>query len=166
MNGKEEAIDNWQQVLAAARTCSWPSGLAMPGATAFANTAFVNTYGLPVFSVQGQQFQDTESLPLRARFSDALRSWKQDTQYESSLRRIVLHPGYQAIIGIGKAALPFILEELQRNGGHWFWALHAITQEDPAREGDSFEATAQAWLRWGQAHGYVHPAARPRSALS
>jgi hypothetical protein len=71
------------------------------------------------------------------------------------LTRIVTHHAYQAIIGMGNEALPGIFADLQTHGGHWFWALHAITQADPAREADDFEATRRAWLKWGAANGYL-----------
>ena len=38
---------------------------------------------------------------------------------------------YQQIIGMGAEALPFIFRELQKEPDHWFWALHAITGENP-----------------------------------
>ena len=107
--------------------------------------------GLPV-SLRATALAD---LPLRFQFDAAVEHWKQDVRYTSSLTKIVLHPAYQAIIGMGKAAVPMILAELQRNGGHWLWALHAITREDPAREGDGYEAAAHAWLRWGKEHGHL-----------
>src|SRR5947207_10431415 len=44
---------------------------------------------------------------------------------------IALHPAYQQIIGMGKEAIPLILEELQREEDHWFWALKSITGDDP-----------------------------------
>lgn len=96
-----------------------------------------------------------EDLARRVRFATLVRMWRHETRYSSSLAKIVMHPAYQAIIGMGEPALPLIFEELQRNGGHWFWALHAITQEDPARTGDDFAAAAHAWLAWGRARGYV-----------
>jgi hypothetical protein len=48
-----------------------------------------------------------------------------------------------------------ILEELTDKGGHWFWALHAITGASPARFGDSFETVRNAWIEWGKGHGYL-----------
>jgi hypothetical protein len=96
-----------------------------------------------------------EDFTRRTRFDDLVRQWRGETRYSSSLTRIVMHPAYQAVIGMGEAALPLIFEDLKRNGGHWFWALHAITQADPALAGDDFTAAAHAWLAWGQAHGYL-----------
>jgi hypothetical protein len=43
----------------------------------------------------------------------------------------ILHPAYQRIIGLGKAVIPFILRELQTEPNEWFWALRALTGEDP-----------------------------------
>lgn len=43
-----------------------------------------------------------------------------------------MHPAYQQIIGMGEKALPLILRDLRdRPTGHWFWALNAITGEEP-----------------------------------
>jgi hypothetical protein len=93
---------------------------------------------------------------------NALTAWQRDTRYESSLMRIVLHPGYQAIIGMGVDAIPFILDDLRLQGGHWFWALHAITQADPTQQGGDLEAARLAWLNWGETHGYARPPAQSR----
>jgi hypothetical protein len=39
---------------------------------------------------------------------------------------------YYKIIGMGMAAVPFILKDLEQNEpNHWLWALHAITEENP-----------------------------------
>ncbi len=92
---------------------------------------------------------------LRLRFEELVQGWKRDTEHISSLSKTVMHPDYQKIIGMGEPVLPFIFDELQRRGGHWFWALHAITQEDPARGCAGFQEAARAWLRWGKSHGYL-----------
>ncbi len=110
-------------------------------------------------SVVASQMAQYASIPgtlqRRSQFDQWVGAWKRDTRYTSSMTRIVLHPSYQAIIGMGKEALPLILEELRQHGGHWFWALHAITQEDPVPEGANYEIAAQAWLVWGLARRYI-----------
>ena len=62
------------------------------------------------------------------------------------------HPAYQQIIGMGKEAIPLILEELQREEDHWFWALKAITGEDPVpgKDWGKIQAMRAAWLAWGR----------------
>ena len=66
-----------------------------------------------------------------------------------------MHPAYQRIIGLGPSAIPLILRELQRQPGHWHWALQALTGEDPAHPGDTVTQTAQAWLQWGKERHYI-----------
>ncbi len=82
--------------------------------------------------------------------------WNSEVLHVSSTSRRVLHPSYQAIIGMGPAALPLIFKELERNVDSWFWALHAITEEDPSppeAQGDG-KAMAKAWLEWAKRKGY------------
>ncbi len=42
-----------------------------------------------------------------------------------------MHPANQGIIGLGAVAVPLILQELKRDRADWFWALTAITGENP-----------------------------------
>jgi hypothetical protein len=74
----------------------------------------------------------------------------------SSITDMVLLPSYQRIIGLGSGAIPLLLAELERKPDHWFWALQAITGEDPvpaASRGNLIEMSA-AWLTWGRQRGY------------
>ena len=82
--------------------------------------------------------------------------WKSEMVHVSSATRRVLHPSYQAIVGMGPAVLPLLFKELERSVDSWFWALHAITEEDPSSQevqGDG-EAMAKAWLDWAKRKGY------------
>lgn len=83
--------------------------------------------------------------------------WRQDTAHQGSVAQRAIHPAYQRIIGHGKVALPFLISKLQVEPDHWFWALCAITGENPVAETDrgDVEAMTRAWLDWGAAHGYV-----------
>ena len=83
------------------------------------------------------------------------RKWRRDTRFTSSLTKMVLHPAYQAIIGMGKEVLPLIFSDLRRSRDHWLWALHAITQTDPAPQGADFSTAVDAWIQWGRDHGYL-----------
>jgi hypothetical protein len=68
---------------------------------------------------------------------------------------MIMLPAYQKIIGMGFDAVPFLLRELETNLDMWFWALMAITEEDPvAKEslGDG-QAMAKAWLEWAKERG-------------
>lgn len=93
----------------------------------------------------------------RERFGQLAQQWRSDTQWLSSTTDIAMHPGYQAIIGMGRDALPLILEDLGKNSGHWYWALKAISNEDPVPPSDrgAVKKMKEAWLRWGKAKGII-----------
>ena len=98
---------------------------------------------------------DIEVLKRPIKFNQLVQEWKHDTRFTSSLTKMITHPSYQAIIGMGREALPFIFSELQQSRDHWLWALRAITQEDPAPKGADFDTAVEAWLEWGKRHGYL-----------
>lgn len=94
---------------------------------------------------------------LAATFRQLADRWQADTQYLSSTTDIALHPAYQRIIGLGPQVIPLILTELTRRPGRWFWALTALTGEDPVppdARGRLPDMTA-AWLRWGRDNGWI-----------
>jgi hypothetical protein len=70
---------------------------------------------------------------------------------------MAMHPAYQRIIGMGPRVVPLILRELRRKPDHWFWALTAITGQDPIRPEDAGDILrmTQAWLDFGERQGYL-----------
>ena len=94
---------------------------------------------------------------LTQRFESLASQWRAETSHFSSTTKIVLHPSYQRIIGLGPAAIGLILQDLQQTHGHWFWALSAITGADPISTEDAgdVDKMAQAWVNWGQREGYL-----------
>lgn len=90
-------------------------------------------------------------------FNDLVMQWKSERTATSSTTVIAMHPAYQRIIGMGKAALPLILRELDRELDHWFWALRAISGEDPIpfEHRGKMKQMAIDWLEWGRVKGYV-----------
>jgi len=89
------------------------------------------------------------------KFRTLADTWRKETRRVSSLSKISMHPAYQKIIGMGVAAIPLILQEMVERGGHWLWALHAITDKDPAPENATFHEAVEAWISWGEAEGYL-----------
>src|SRR6266498_3941100 len=89
---------------------------------------------------------------IEAQFRRLADEWIRDTRYISDPIQRILHPAHFKIIGMGPAALPLILAELQRRPAHWFVALDAISPENPVgpEAQNSFEDTARAWLEWGE----------------
>jgi hypothetical protein len=94
---------------------------------------------------------------LRERFERLKRAWKTDSEYLSNTAQMAMLWPYQQIIGMGLHAVPLILADLERETDHWFWALEAITGENPvpAEAAGNVAASADAWLDWGRSRGLV-----------
>lgn len=94
---------------------------------------------------------------LGALFAELTAEWRQDTRFLSSTSAIATHPAYQRIIGLGPQVIPLILSDLQRAPGHWFWALTALTGENPVDPADQgrIGAMTAAWLKWGTDNGWI-----------
>jgi len=97
-----------------------------------------------------------ERQSIEQRFRELARQWKDGTRYTSSTTDMVMHPAYQQIIGMGRDALPLLFAALRHKPDHWFWALKAITGEDPVVPADrgKVRRMAQAWLDWAERQGY------------
>ncbi len=94
--------------------------------------------------------------PTVARFRQLADQWIAETINISSVSDMLLHPAYQAIIGMGPAIIPLLLDELKREPNHWFAALKAVTGENPvspAYAGD-VDMMVDAWLAWAEQRGY------------
>ncbi len=91
----------------------------------------------------------------RRRFWMLAEKWRADTQWLSSTSEIAMHPAYQSIIGMGPEAIPMIIDDLHYNSGHWYWALKAISNEDPVPPSDRgvVNRMKAAWLSWAKQKG-------------
>lgn len=94
---------------------------------------------------------------LQTTFHELADAWRRGTGYMSSVQDMAMHPAYQRIIGLGQPAIALILEELQARPNHWFWALRAITGDNPVPENHvgNVKLMAQDWLSWGKERGYI-----------
>jgi hypothetical protein len=95
-----------------------------------------------------------------ARFQILAKKWKEERGAMASISEMSLLPAYQQIIGLGEDVIPMILAELDSerdDPDQWFWALRALTDDNPIDPEDqgNFPAMAGAWLRWGEREGYV-----------
>ena len=95
---------------------------------------------------------DTQEL-----FEKLKNEWKSRTRYLSNSAQMATVRSYQRIIGMGPAALPLILKELERETDHWFWALEAISGENPvpADQAGRVEEMAKSWIEWGRQRGFI-----------
>ena len=94
---------------------------------------------------------------LRERFERLAAEWKKQSRYLSKTAQMAMLAPYQRIIGMGLPAVPLILDELQREPNQWFWALEAITEENPVppEAAGKVRLMAQAWIDWGKQHELV-----------
>jgi len=94
---------------------------------------------------------------IQDRFERLAKEWKQKSRFLSNSAQMALLRPYQAIIGMGMPVVPLILRELEREPDQWFWALEAITEENPVPPEDagSVRRMAQAWIDWGRQRGLV-----------
>lgn len=91
------------------------------------------------------------------KFDSLSATWQHDNDITSSASEIILTPAYQEIIGMGKAAIPLILDELKKENNYWFWALSAITGVNPIKPEDrgNIPKMSEAWLEWGRQNNYI-----------
>jgi hypothetical protein len=89
-------------------------------------------------------------------FLSLAQRWKEERGPSSSTTELAMCPSYQRIIGLGPAAVPFLLRELERAPDHWFWALKAITGADPVPSSSRGKVREMAclWVEWGREQGY------------
>ena len=94
-------------------------------------------------------------LVLQEEFKKHARKWVRDTQFVSSLTDKYLHTSYARIIGMGRPAVPMILERIRQQPGDWFYALRAMTGDNPVKSADAgdMQKMTQAWLDWGREKG-------------
>lgn len=96
-----------------------------------------------------------ESVAERLRRLEA--QWKSDTEFLSDAGKIINHPAFQAIIGLGHEVVPLLLRDLESQPSLWVWALPDITGEDPVPAADSgnIRKMTAAWVQWGRDKGML-----------
>jgi len=92
---------------------------------------------------------------IRERFQRLASEWKEQSRYLSNTAQMAMLMPYQRIIAMGWPAVPLILEELQREPDQWFWALEAITDQNPVppEAAGKVRLMARAWIDWGMKQG-------------
>lgn len=107
--------------------------------------------------IKERVWQKERASPLEETFNKLAEKWRAETRYLSAIDDIVLNRTYQSIIGMGPEVVPLLLRELQKRQHLWFWALRAITREDPVQPGDvgNVRKMSEAWLNWGREKRYL-----------
>jgi hypothetical protein len=113
----------------------------------------------PIDVAEEPETKSADKVELETIFNGLAKKWKDETKGQSSVSRIVMHPSYLSIIGLGKEALPLILKDLKNEPNHWFTALRAISkvESSPVRPEDAgnIKKMTEAWLKWGKDNGYL-----------
>jgi hypothetical protein len=135
----------------------WPIGRLEPTMVVVLDTrAFIaDKPSLDAF-VERYKSDREKVIKLSKVFQEHSARWKRDTQHWSSVTKMVMHPSYRRIMGMGPDALPLILHELKERPDHWFVALNAISGEDPTPPSGTFDEAVAAWISWGIRDGYLH----------
>jgi len=96
-------------------------------------------------------------LNTEAKFHKLADEWAERTTHISSASDLISDTRYQQIIDLGWDAVPYLLDDLQRNKRFWFPALAAITGVRPFDPGDlsNPRRMAEAWLKWGRRKGLI-----------
>ena len=106
-------------------------------------------------NVESFTTRTTASMADEQWFQMLVSGWRKERGATSSITKMAACPSYQGIIAIGRTAIPLILRQLESEGDEpdmWFWALKALTCNDPVPQEDQgdFIAMAKAWLSWGR----------------
>jgi hypothetical protein len=112
----------------------------------------------PKAALVGPPVAGTQSLSAAATwlmFQFLAQQWKSERGAASSITEMATLESYQKIVGMGEAALPFIIKQLRDEGDdpdQWFWALRAIAKTDPVKDEDlgDYAKMAQAWIEWAE----------------
>lgn len=102
-----------------------------------------------------------EERPLAERFLEQAEKWDRETGHLSSPTQRIMHPSYQAILGMGREhreeVIRLLLLDLQKNRRPWFWALSFLAQDNPVRaeEAGKIDKMIEAWVKWGKSRGLI-----------
>ncbi|MCG6868410.1 MAG: hypothetical protein LJE91_06660 [Gammaproteobacteria bacterium] len=94
----------------------------------------------------------TVAIGTKALVRELADQWRKDTAHQSFLSLRLQHPAYRRILSMGPSVVPFVLDELNRQPDHWFYALAQLTGENPIPTDftGTVDEAAELWIRWGQ----------------
>jgi hypothetical protein len=96
---------------------------------------------------------------LEDRFLEQAQKWQMETGHLSSPTQRIMHPSYQAILGMGRdqrqEIIRLLIRDLQENRRAWFWALSYLAQDNPvsAEDAGKMDRMINAWVNWAKSKG-------------
>lgn len=94
------------------------------------------------------------SLTLEQRFREQADKWQKETQHLSSPSQRMMHPSYQAILGMGnenpREIVSLMIRDMQEHRRPWFWALSYFAQDNPVSQSEAgnTDKMIKAWVNW------------------
>lgn len=155
---KEKLVNEWKAE-SARDTSSFGKRIVVNDSYAGKSVELMSRKGLDVYQLL--QTRPTKvtvvDRDIEHEFYSNVLKWKEATRVISSSHEIVMNKSYQRIIGLGPAVIPLILKDLRDYGGHWFWALNALTGENPVTREDAgkIKKLRESWLAWGKTRGFI-----------
>jgi hypothetical protein len=93
---------------------------------------------------------------LEDRFCEQATRWQRETAHLSSPLQRMMHPSYQAILGMAaehkQEIIRLMLQDMQKNRRDWILAWSYLTQVNPLnpRDAGKTDKLIEAWVKWGK----------------
>jgi hypothetical protein len=116
------------------------------------DNTYEETFVVPVLRADDPDDSEYRNEEVREAFEHLRDAWYAKSARMGVLRDMVILPEYQRIIGLGRPALPWIIDSMRKEPHHWSWALTAITGENPAAGSMTLKEAADRWIAWYDSH--------------
>ncbi len=84
----------------------------------------------------------------KLRFQSLYEQWRNDTRFTSSASDIVNNEAFKAIVAMGEAAVPYIVEEIDNTPSTLVWALNFIYQKKISNNPDTtVQEACRLWVK-------------------
>jgi len=89
-----------------------------------------------------------ESIYFKEKFNELLKSWRNNTQFESSISRIIEDDNFSEMLKMNKKILfPLIIDEIEKRPSILVWALNIITEKSLSlRQRYTIEEVCKKWV--------------------
>ncbi len=96
--------------------------------------------------------QEMYKVQLKEKFEYYTSVWTNETMFSSSIHEIINNSAYRSIVGLGKDVIPFIIDELKKEDNHWFYALEALTGQNPIKKEHRgfIKLMKSDWIEWAE----------------
>jgi hypothetical protein len=119
------------------------------------------TARLALFEALAKALSVSHRQSLEGRFREQAEKWQRETAHLSSPLQRMVHPSYQAILGMGaehkREVVGFLLHDMLDNHRDWSLALSYLTHANPISPKDAgrTDKIFEAWLNWGKQHSAI-----------